>query len=239
MSRVLKILCSRFSSRAAALALITIGVTACSADTSRPNSSPPEATRSISETQTTQAPQPHRRSRLRRHSTQASTSPTTTRAAAAPQITGSIVRKSTSSANRSLNGGTAVTVAAGETVDSIARLAEAASTEPHRRAAGDFAARWPDRSKTPNLEAREPAMINKSHAEEHEPMDAQEEMPLIWPVLTEAERAGLPESARESVLTPAFLAGTLAMVLLFAVAILTLIRRRTLRTSSGASHAQV
>jgi hypothetical protein len=228
MSRVLKILCSRFSSRAAALALITIGVTACSADTSRPNSSPPEATRSISETQTTQAPQPHRRSRLRRHSTQASTSPTTTRAAAAPQITGSIVRKSTS-----------VTVAAGETVDSIARFAEAASTEPHRRAAGDFAARWPDRSKTPNLEVREPAMINNSHAEEHEPMDAQEEMPLIWPVLTEAERAGLPESARESVLTPAFLAGTLAMVLLFAVAILTLIRRRTLRTSSGASHAQV
>jgi hypothetical protein len=229
MSRVLKILCSRFSSRAAALALITIGVTACSADTSRPNSSPPEATGSISETPTTQAQQPHRRSRLRRHSTQASTSPTTTRAAAAPQVTGSIVRKSTSSAKWSLNGGTAVTVAAGETVDSIARLAEAASTEPHRRAAGDFAARWADLSKIPNLEAREPPMINNSHAEEHdEPMDAQEEMPLIWPVLTEAERAGLPESARESVLTPAFLASTLAMVLLFAVAILTLIRRRTL-----------
>jgi hypothetical protein len=42
-------------------------------------------------------------------------------------------------ANWSRNG---VSVAAGETVDSIARLAEAESTEPHGMA-GDFATRWP------------------------------------------------------------------------------------------------
>ena len=220
MSCVLEILCSRSSPRAAALAVMTIGVAACSADTSRSNNSSSEATRTISQTQTTPVPQPHRNSRLPRHSTPTSTNPTA-RPAATPQITGSVVRKPTSSANWSRNGGTAITVAAGETVGSIARLAEAASTD---RAAGDFATRWPDLSKTPNLNARERATINDSHAEQHELMDAQEEMPLVWPVLTEAERAGLPNSAGKSVLTPGFLAGALAMVLLFAGAIFSLRR---------------
>jgi hypothetical protein len=226
MSCVLNILRSRFPPRATVLALMTIGVAACSADTPRSNSSP-EATGSISQTETTQV-QPHRNSRVRRPSPAPSTSPTTARPAAAPDITGSVVRKSTSSANRRSNGDMAITVAGGETMATIARRAETASTEP-RGAAGDFAARWPDLPKTPNLDAREPATTSNSRDEEHEPREAEEEMPLIWPVLTEAERAGLPDPARESVLKPAFLAAALAMVLLFVGAIFKLDRRHARR----------
>ena len=39
-------------------------------------------------------------------------------------------------------------------------------------------------------------------------------MPLIWPVLTEAEPAELPDSGSDSVLMSAFLAGALVIVLL-------------------------
>jgi hypothetical protein len=113
------------------------------------------------------------------------------------------------SANWSRNGGTTITVAAGETV---ARRAETASTEP-RGAARDSAVGWPNLP-TPNLDARKPGTINNTYARENEPKDGEEEMPLIWPVLTEAERAGLPDSAPEAVLSPALLAGALAMVLL-------------------------
>jgi hypothetical protein len=98
--------------------------------------------------------------------------------------------------------------------------AEATSTEPHG-AVEDFAARWRDLPKTPELDAT----INNSHTEKHEPMDAHEEMPLIWPILTEAERAELPDSARKSSLRLAFLAVALAMVLLCAGAIFKLARQ--------------
>ena len=226
MSHILELLCSRFSPRAAALALMTMGVAACSADTSRFNSNP-ESTRPISQTQTTQVPQPHRNSRLRRHSSPTSTSPTIAPPAAAPQITGSVGRKPNSAAKpRSRNGGAAITVAAGETVDTIARLVNSSSTEPHR-AGGDFATRWPELSKPTNSDAGEPTTINDSHADKHEPVDAQVGMPLVWPVLTEAERAGPPDSAGNFILNPAFLAGALAMVLLVAGAIIKLARRHT------------
>jgi hypothetical protein len=49
-------------------------------------------------------------------------------------------------------------------------------------------------------------MTNDSHAKQHEPMDGQEQMPLTWPLLTDAERAELSDSAPNSVLMPAFLA---------------------------------
>jgi LysM repeat protein len=39
----------------------------------------------------------------------------------ASEVTGSVLRKTTSSANWSWDGGTAITVAAGETIDTIAR----------------------------------------------------------------------------------------------------------------------
>jgi hypothetical protein len=77
--------------------------------------------------------------------------------------------------------------------------------------APDFAASWPD--PPTGLDARKPAMTNNSYTE-HESKGAEEEMPLIWPILTEAQPAELPDSASESVLMPAFLAGALVMVLL-------------------------
>ena len=221
MSRAFEMSCWRVSPQAAALALMVIGGTGCSTDTSRSNSSL-EATKPVSQTQTIQ--QPDRNPRLPRHSSPTSISPTSARRGAAPRITGSAVRKPTSSANWRRNGGTAITAAAGETVDSIARLAEAASTEPHRPA-GDFAARWPDPPKTPNSDARKPAMMNDSRGEKRELMDPQGEMPLVWPVLTEAERAELPDSGHKSGLASALIAAALGAVLLVAGTILTLARR--------------
>ena len=223
MSRAFEMSCWRVSPQAAALALMVIGGAGCSTDTSRSNSSL-EATKPVSQTQPIQ--QPDRNPRLPRHASPTSISPTSARRGAAPRIMGSAVRKPTSSANWSRNGGTAITAAAGETVDSIARLAEAASTEPHR-AAADFAERWPDPPHAPNSDAREPAMINDSRGEKHEVMDPEEEMPLVWPVLTEAERAELPDSGHKSRLAPATTAAVLAVVLLFAGTILTLARRRS------------
>jgi hypothetical protein len=51
-------------------------------------------------------------------------------------------------------------------------------------------------------------------------------MPLIWPVPTEAEHAGLQDPARETAPMPVFLVGAL-MVLLCAGAIFKLARRKT------------
>jgi len=103
---------------------------------------------------------------------------------------------------------------------------QAASSESHR-AAADFAAPSADLPKTPDLDAREPPTISGNYTEANERTDAQEEMPLIWPVLTEAERAGLPVPTRESAPGPVFLVGALAIVLLCAGAIFKLARRQT------------
>jgi hypothetical protein len=222
MSCVLAILCSPSTARAVALALMTIGVAACSANTSRSNSNP-EATGSISQTETTQV-QPHQNSRGRRRSPPTSNSPTTARPAATPDITGSLVRKPTSAAKWRRNGDTAIKVAAAAT--STVRRAETASTEP-RGTAADFAPSRPDLP-TDNSDARKPATIT-----ENEPTGAEEEMPLIWPVLTEAQPAELPDSASESILMPAFLAGALVMVLLCVGAIF------KARSSVGAGRAHL
>ena len=93
--------------------------------------------------------------------------------------------------------------------------------------AKDFAAPLPDLPKTPALTGREPTTISNSRMEDHEATEAHEEMPVIWPVLTEAERAGLPVPTRESAPGPVFLVGALAIVLLCAGAIFKLARRQT------------
>src|SRR5262249_26659064 len=103
---------------------------------------------------------------------------------------------------------------------------EAASAEPNR-AAADFAAPSADLPKTTDLDAREPPTINSNYTDAPKRTDAQEEMPLIWPVPTEAERAGLPDPARESAPGAFFLVGALAMVLLCAGAIFMLARQHT------------
>jgi hypothetical protein len=103
---------------------------------------------------------------------------------------------------------------------------EAASTESHRVAAADFTAPSSDPPKIPDLDAREPTTIRNNSTEAREPKDAQEEMPLIGPVVTEAEHAGLHDPARETAPMPVFLVGAL-MVLLCAGAIFKLARRKT------------
>jgi hypothetical protein len=102
---------------------------------------------------------------------------------------------------------------------------EAASTNSEG-AAADFAAPSSDLPKNPELDAREPTTTN-GYTSEHEPTDAQVEMPLIWPVLTEAERTRLPDAARVSGPGPVLLVGALAMVLLCGGAIFKLARRQT------------
>src|SRR5215831_4544488 len=113
---------SRFSPRAAVLALVSVSVAACSADTTRFNDNPfashgnPELTASMPQAQTAQAPQP----RSAPSTAGNSTAPGPGRPGAS-EVTGSVLRKPASSGNWSWDGGTAVTVAAGETIDTIAR----------------------------------------------------------------------------------------------------------------------
>jgi hypothetical protein len=86
-------------------------------------------------------------------------------------------------------------------------------------AAADYV--WPtfEPPKTPDLDAHQPTTTSNSDRQAQAPTDAQEE--TVWPVLTEAERAALPDT--ESVPWSAFLVGALA--LLFAGAIFKLARR--------------
>jgi LysM repeat protein len=122
MSRVAEMFCSRLFPRAAVLALIAAGVAACSADTSRFNDNPfasiirPDA--SMQQAQTAQAPQPHSGPAT------AATPAGAGKAVASNsprsgEATGSVLRKT--SGNWSWEGGTAITVAAGDSVDTIAR----------------------------------------------------------------------------------------------------------------------
>ena len=63
-----------------------------------------------------------------------------------------------------------------------------------RPAAAEVARPSLDLPQAPDPTPRQPATA--SNASAPGATDAQEEMPLVWPVLTEAERAGLPDSAR-------------------------------------------
>ncbi len=120
-------------SRAIVLALITIGVTGCSGESARfgDNLYGPraEATGSVAsgqaapvarvETrplpQTSQLPPPQSSARS------APVAPTPVAYSSSPDITGSVVRKPSPSGQWNWDGGTAITVAPGETVDGIAR----------------------------------------------------------------------------------------------------------------------
>ena len=81
----------------------------------------------------------------------------------------------------------------------------------------DFAAPSPDLAKSPALTTRNPTSISTSQMEDHEPAAAQEEMPLIWPVLSESDRAGVADTAREFAPWPAVLVGALALLLAGAI----------------------
>ncbi len=136
MSCVLEMLRSRSWPPAAALALMAIGLAACSGDTTRFNDSPfaslrsaPEATGSIAQPQAAPAQVESRPLPAQAISQPRGASgpggaygPRTSRAnpPGAPDGSGSVVRKP-APANWSWDGGTAITVAPGENVDGIAR----------------------------------------------------------------------------------------------------------------------
>ena len=66
--------------------------------------------------------------------------------------------------------------------------------------------------------------MSDRYPQDHQVTQAHEEMPLIWPVLTEADHAGLGDRGREFAPWPAVLVGALALLL--AGAIFKLARRR-------------
>ena len=119
-----EILRSRLFPRAAVLALTAASVAACSSDTSRFNENPfaslshSDATASIPQTQASQTPQPYPTTPAASGSSKAVALNSPARPAGG-DAAGSVVRKS--SANWSWDGGTAVTVAAGDSVETIAR----------------------------------------------------------------------------------------------------------------------
>jgi hypothetical protein len=75
----------------------------------------------------------------------------------------------------------------------------------------DFAARWPDPPESPDLDASELAAISNSYADTQTAADAEEQMPLTWPV-TGAGRAGQKQDpAGQAASGSVFLAGALAL----------------------------
>ena len=122
MSGVSQMLRSRFSPRAVVLALVSVSVAACSADTTRFNDNPfaslsnPAPTAGMPQAQTAQAPQPRSATSVAVNSTAAGPG-----RPGASEVTGSVLHKPASSGNWSWDGGTAITVAAGETINTIAR----------------------------------------------------------------------------------------------------------------------
>jgi hypothetical protein len=118
---------------------------------------------------------------------------------------------------------TAAQTAPAEAVPAQAKPVEAARVEAapaeatagENAAAAEFATRWPDLPSSLDLNARKPATMSRnSFAEEHATTDAQDGMPLVWPVLTPAELAAAEPAAQSNlkwVYILAVLSGTLAL----------------------------
>src|SRR5262245_50946215 len=126
MFRVLEMLRARSWPRAAALTLMTIGVAACSSDASRFHESPfglgSDTTGSVAQGAPQGQPAGRVESRpLAPQGAQAQPIQPATKLAAATPGAGSVVRKPTSAGNWSWDGGKAITVGAGDTIDAIAR----------------------------------------------------------------------------------------------------------------------
>src|SRR5262249_44385919 len=97
--------------------------------------------------------------------------------------------------------------------------------------AQDFSAPPSGLANTPDLAMQEPTTLSNRDTQDHQSTEAHEEMPLIWPVLTEADRAGLADTAREFAPWPAVLVGALALLL--AGAIFKLARRHAQSSPSA------
>ena len=109
---------------------------------------------------------------------------------------------------------TSAQIASVQMVPEQATAADPAFSETPVRehaAAMDFAARWPDLPESPNLSSSELAAISNSYADTQAAADAEEQMPLTWPV-TEAGRAGQQQDpAGQAAFGSVFLAGALAL----------------------------
>jgi hypothetical protein len=78
-------------------------------------------------------------------------------------------------------------------------------------AAMDFTRRWPDLSESPNLEASELSPISNSYTDRQTAADAEQQMPLIWPV-ADAELVGQQhDPAGQAVFGSVFLVSALAL----------------------------
>jgi hypothetical protein len=87
-------------------------------------------------------------------------------------------------------------------------------------AGANFIMRWPDPSR--GTMTSKPASMSNSYAEQHTTTNAQDDMPLIWPVLTPTDlRVAGPQlaSAGEPQGMLAILAGALAFAALMALSI--------------------
>ena len=75
----------------------------------------------------------------------------------------------------------------------------------------DFTTRWPDLSESPNLEASRPSAISNSYTDMQTAADAEQQMPLMWPV-TEAEHvAQRQDPADQAAFGSVFLVSALAL----------------------------
>jgi hypothetical protein len=84
-------------------------------------------------------------------------------------------------------------------------------------AAPEFAARWIDLPSALDASARRQAsMIGNSYSEEHAATDPQDDMPLVWPILTPAELAAAEAPPRQSMVKWEYILGSLALVLALA-----------------------
>jgi hypothetical protein len=78
-------------------------------------------------------------------------------------------------------------------------------------AAMDCTRRWPDLSESRNLEASELSQISNSYTDTQTAADAEQQMPLIWPV-TDAERVGQQQDpAGQAAFGSVFLVSALAL----------------------------
>jgi hypothetical protein len=109
---------------------------------------------------------------------------------------------------------TSAQIASVQMVPEQATAADPAFSETPVRehaAAMDVAARWPDLPESPNLSSSELAAISNSYADTQTAADAEEQMPLTWPV-TEAGRAGQKhDPVGQAAFGSACLAGALAL----------------------------
>jgi hypothetical protein len=89
---------------------------------------------------------------------------------------------------------------------------DSVETRVDRQAAAmDFTRRWPDHSESPNLEARELSPISNGYNDTQTAADAEQQMPLIWPV-ADAERVGQQhDPAGQAVFGSVFLVSALAL----------------------------